>query len=237
MIDSMTSRSTFKKTLTSNNNFIVNGGIGIPNEHYHIWRDGYNSYLYATGKRFKQSLQKHHVNNSIMTDAKLRLIREKWNTAISGKSQQKKNQVRSKRDENKSLLNLIKKIIKDRLFMRKYFDGDRFKSKRFEFREQIYFEKKLQVHDSLLRYTDHKKYLAKLEEAKKLYNNQDTLEKQIESLIHSEYEKPEIEEIIIGDLHDNILTNFVDYHCKKSYMVEAHSTYSSSKRLGLNAAF
>ena len=102
------------------------GGLGVPLDHYHFCSDYEDSFEVPTELfDLKASLSLFHRKTMLMSDQKLMLIKRKWEEAVSA-FRAKKNQVKkqTKQEENKVLLTLIKKIIKDKLFMRKYFNNE-----------------------------------------------------------------------------------------------------------------
>ncbi|EFC44982.1 predicted protein [Naegleria gruberi] len=204
-IDSLTFNSTFKHKNCHVEDIAQYAGFGIPNEHYHFCRD--YDYEWPNQSEFNEMhklLKKHYVNNSRMTDAKLRLIRERWNNAISVyKKSKNMKRTTSKKEENQALLNLIKRIIKDRLFMRKFFNKD-LKSVKICHLHYSHFVK----HERL-----------GYEEARNRSANQLPLKDQVEHLVNGEgpYEMFELEEIVIGNLNSvyNPTDEFI--RCFKNY--------------------
>lgn len=123
------------------------GGLLYPNEHYHFCEDYEYCNLDEKGfQTMKRVLERLYIKNCTMTEQKLMLIKKTWensvsilrknNSAIS--SAPSSSSRRLKKNENQALLALIKKIIKDRLFMRKYFNHE-LKSKYFGKRSHHYY--------------------------------------------------------------------------------------------------
>ncbi|KAG2389493.1 hypothetical protein C9374_014053 [Naegleria lovaniensis] len=168
------------------------GGLLYPNEHYHFCDD--YDYLELNEQVFqsmKSILQKLYVKNCTMTEHKLMLIRKAWENSVS--ILRKTNGITPsrtlKKNENQALLALIKKIIKDRLFMRKYFNHD-LKSKYFGKRTYHYF---------------YNGQSTKRQEAMEMAKNMPDVTQQLEDLFYyadaeqyDGYQWYELEEIVLG---------------------------------------